>query len=50
MLAPAKTPPDIIARMNSAMAEALQAPVVEQSLTEQGSIIAYPRQPNSAVL
>jgi tripartite-type tricarboxylate transporter receptor subunit TctC len=36
MLAPAKTPPDIIDRMNRAMAEALQAPVVKQSLTEQG--------------
>jgi len=36
LLAPAKTPPEIIARMNAAMAEALQAPVVKQSLTEQG--------------
>jgi tripartite-type tricarboxylate transporter receptor subunit TctC len=36
VLAPAKTPPEIIARMNSAMAEALQAPIVKQSLTEQG--------------
>ena len=36
LLAPAKTPPEIIARMNAAMAEALQTPVVKQSLTEQG--------------
>jgi tripartite-type tricarboxylate transporter receptor subunit TctC len=36
LLAPAKTPPEIIARMNTAMAEALQTPVVKQSLTEQG--------------
>jgi len=36
LLAPAKTPPEIIARMNAAMAEALQAPVVKQSLSEQG--------------
>jgi tripartite-type tricarboxylate transporter receptor subunit TctC len=36
MLAPAKTPPDIIDRTNSAMAEVLQAPVVKETLTEQG--------------
>ena len=31
-----KTPPDIIARMNAAMAEALQDPTVKQNLSEQG--------------
>jgi tripartite-type tricarboxylate transporter receptor subunit TctC len=36
LLAPAKTPPEIIARMNAAMVEALQEPVVKQSLSEQG--------------
>jgi tripartite-type tricarboxylate transporter receptor subunit TctC len=36
MLAPAKTSPDIIARMHAAMAEALQEPLVKQSLSEQG--------------
>jgi tripartite-type tricarboxylate transporter receptor subunit TctC len=36
LLAPAKTPPDIIARMNAAMAKALQDPRVKQNLTEQG--------------
>jgi tripartite-type tricarboxylate transporter receptor subunit TctC len=36
LLAPAKTPPQIIARMNAAMAEALQEPTVRQSLSEQG--------------
>jgi tripartite-type tricarboxylate transporter receptor subunit TctC len=39
LLAPAKTPPDIIARMNAAMAKALRDPTVERSLREQG--IAY---------
>jgi tripartite-type tricarboxylate transporter receptor subunit TctC len=36
MLAPAKTPPDIITRMHAAMVEALQEPVIKQSLSEQG--------------
>ena len=36
LLAPAKTPPDIIARMNAAMVEALQDPTVKQGLSEQG--------------
>jgi tripartite-type tricarboxylate transporter receptor subunit TctC len=35
-LAPAKTPSAIIARMNGALAKALQDPVVRQSLSEQG--------------
>jgi tripartite-type tricarboxylate transporter receptor subunit TctC len=36
LLAPAKTPPEIIARMNVAMVDALQNPMVKQSLSEQG--------------
>jgi tripartite-type tricarboxylate transporter receptor subunit TctC len=36
LLAPAKTPPEIIARMNAAMVDALQDPMVKQSLSEQG--------------
>jgi tripartite-type tricarboxylate transporter receptor subunit TctC len=36
LLAPAKTPPDIIVRMNAAMATALRQPAVEKSLREQG--------------
>ena len=36
LLAPAKTPPEIISRMNAAMAEALNDPTVKQSLSEQG--------------
>ena len=36
LLAPAKTPTQIVARMNAAMAEALQEPAVKQSLSEQG--------------
>jgi tripartite-type tricarboxylate transporter receptor subunit TctC len=36
LLAPAKTPPDIIARMHAATAKALQDPRVKQNLTEQG--------------
>jgi tripartite-type tricarboxylate transporter receptor subunit TctC len=36
LLAPAKTPPEIIARMNAAMADALQEAMVKQGLTEQG--------------
>ena len=36
LLAPAKTPPEIIARMNVAMVDALQNPTVKQSLSEQG--------------
>ena len=36
LLAPAKTPPEIIARMNVAMVDALQDPMVKQSLSEQG--------------
>jgi tripartite-type tricarboxylate transporter receptor subunit TctC len=36
LLAPAKTPPEIVARMNAAMAEALNDPAVKQNLSEQG--------------
>ena len=36
MLAPAKTPGDIIARMNVAMTKALREPAVEKALNEQG--------------
>ena len=36
LLAPAKTSPEIVARMNAAMAKALQDPRVKQNLTEQG--------------
>jgi tripartite-type tricarboxylate transporter receptor subunit TctC len=38
MLAPARTPPEIIARMNAAMIRALQEPAVAQSLSEQGVV------------
>src|SRR5436190_297980 len=38
MLAPAKTPPEIIARMNAALRKAMQEPAVRQSLSEQGVI------------
>jgi tripartite-type tricarboxylate transporter receptor subunit TctC len=33
---PQGTPPEIIARMNAAMADALQEPMVKQGLSEQG--------------
>jgi tripartite-type tricarboxylate transporter receptor subunit TctC len=36
LLAPAKTPPEIVARMNAAMADALNDPGVKQGLSEQG--------------
>jgi tripartite-type tricarboxylate transporter receptor subunit TctC len=36
LLAPAKTPPEIIARMNAAMVDALNEPTVKQGLSEQG--------------
>jgi tripartite-type tricarboxylate transporter receptor subunit TctC len=36
LLAPANTPPEIIARMHAAMVEALQEPSVKQGLSEQG--------------
>jgi tripartite-type tricarboxylate transporter receptor subunit TctC len=36
LLAPAKTSPEIIARMNAAMVDALQEPTVRQGLSEQG--------------
>jgi tripartite-type tricarboxylate transporter receptor subunit TctC len=36
LLAPAKTPSDIIMRMNAAMAKALREPAVERSLNDQG--------------
>ncbi|MEA2919441.1 MAG: hypothetical protein QOJ15_11522 [Bradyrhizobium sp.] len=36
LLAPAKTPPEIVARMNAALAEALNDPAVKQGLSEQG--------------
>ena len=36
LLAPAKTPPEIVARMNTAIADALNDPTVKQSLSEQG--------------
>ena len=38
MLAPAKTPAEIIARMHAAMSKALQEPAVRQGLSEQGVI------------
>jgi tripartite-type tricarboxylate transporter receptor subunit TctC len=36
LLAPARTSPDIVARMNAAVAKALSDPRVKQNLTEQG--------------
>jgi tripartite-type tricarboxylate transporter receptor subunit TctC len=36
LLAPAKTPKDIVARMNAATAKALREPAVERSLADQG--------------
>jgi tripartite-type tricarboxylate transporter receptor subunit TctC len=36
LLAPAKTPSDIVVRMNVAMAKALREPAVERSLNDQG--------------
>jgi len=36
LLAPAKTPSDIVMRMNAAMAKALREPAVERSLNDQG--------------
>jgi tripartite-type tricarboxylate transporter receptor subunit TctC len=36
LLAPAKTPPDIVARMHAAMTRALQDPAVKRNLSEQG--------------
>jgi tripartite-type tricarboxylate transporter receptor subunit TctC len=36
LLAPAKTPPEIVARMNTAIADALNDPTVKQNLSEQG--------------
>jgi tripartite-type tricarboxylate transporter receptor subunit TctC len=36
LLAPARTPSDIIVRMNAAMAKALREPMVERSLNDQG--------------
>ncbi len=36
LLAPAKTPSDIVLRMNAAMAKALREPAVERSLNDQG--------------
>jgi tripartite-type tricarboxylate transporter receptor subunit TctC len=38
MLAPAKTPAAIIARMHAAMTKALQEPAVQQGLSEQGIV------------
>jgi tripartite-type tricarboxylate transporter receptor subunit TctC len=38
MLAPARTPREIVSRMNGAMARALQEPVVQQGLSEQGVV------------
>ena len=38
MLAPAKTPAEIISRMNAAMTKALQEPAVQQSLSDQGVV------------
>ena len=38
LLAPARTPNDIIVRMHSAMMKALQEPAVRQSLSEQGIV------------
>ena len=39
ILAPAKTPSEIIARMHAAMSKALQEPAVQRSLSEQGVIL-----------
>ena len=36
LLAPAKTPPEIVGRMNAALAEALNDPLAKQNLSEQG--------------
>jgi tripartite-type tricarboxylate transporter receptor subunit TctC len=36
LLAPAKTPPEIVSRMHAAMADALNDPAVKQGLSEQG--------------
>jgi hypothetical protein len=36
LLAPAKTPPEIVIRMNAAMVDALNDPMVKQGLSEQG--------------
>ena len=36
LLAPAKTPPAIVAQMNAAMAEALNDPLVKENLSDQG--------------
>jgi tripartite-type tricarboxylate transporter receptor subunit TctC len=36
LLAPAKTPPDVIVRMHAAMVKALQDPAVKRNLSEQG--------------
>src|SRR4051812_49391327 len=36
LLAPAKTPPELVARMNAAMRDALEDPGVRQNLAEQG--------------
>jgi tripartite-type tricarboxylate transporter receptor subunit TctC len=38
LLAPARTPGDIISRMNGAMAKALREPMVQQGLSEQGVV------------
>jgi tripartite-type tricarboxylate transporter receptor subunit TctC len=38
MLAPARTPAEIISRMNAAMARALREPVIEQGLSAQGVV------------
>ena len=36
LLAPAKTPPEIVARMHAAMARRFRIPCVKQNLSEQG--------------
>src|SRR5262249_15022557 len=40
ILAPAKTPSEIIARVHAAMSKALQEPAVQRSLSEQGGSFA----------
>lgn len=39
LLAPSKTPPEIIARLNAAVNKALEAPDVREKFTSQGSVV-----------
>ena len=50
LLAPAKTPPEIVARMNAAMAEALNDPRSSRTCPNRASTIDCPRRTNSAAL